>query len=59
MDIGIEYQTASIKAMRNMKINRLRQLVLWGYITQQQANGQYRQYLRGVFPIGKIPEIGK
>ena len=59
MNIGIKYQTASIKAMRNMKINRLRQLVSWGYIMQQQANEQYRQYLRGVFPIGKIPEIGK
>lgn len=59
MNIGIEYQTVGIKAMQNMKKNRLRQLVSWGYITQQRANEQYRQYLRGIIPVGKIPEIGK
>ncbi len=32
--------------MKAMKKNRLRQLVQWGYITQPQANEQYRQYLR-------------
>lgn len=28
------------------KRNRLRQLILWGYITQQQANQLWRDYLR-------------
>lgn len=47
-----------VNYLTTMKKNRLRQLVSWGYITQQQANEQYRQYLRGVISIGKIPEIG-
>ncbi len=32
--------------MKTMKRNRLRQLVLWEYITQQQANQLWRDYLR-------------
>jgi len=40
-----------------MKKNRLRQLVSWKYITQQQANQMYRDYLRGRIPMGKIPKI--
>ena len=32
--------------MKTMKRNRLRQLVSWGYISQQQANQQWRRYLR-------------
>ncbi len=32
--------------MKDMKRNRLRQLVQWGYMTQAQANQQWRQYLR-------------
>lgn len=44
--------------MKTMKRNRLRQLVQWGYITQPQANQMWRDYLRGVIPIGKVPKIG-
>ncbi len=29
-----------------MKRDRLRDLVLWGYITQAQANQMYREYLK-------------
>jgi len=29
-----------------MKKNRIRQLVIWGYVTQTQANQMYRDYLR-------------
>jgi len=32
--------------MKQYKKDRLRQLVLWGYITQTQANQMYRDYLR-------------
>ena len=32
--------------MKTMKRNRLRQLVSWGFMTQAQANEQWRQYLR-------------
>lgn len=32
--------------MKTLKRNRLRKLVSWGYITQQQANQMYRDYLR-------------
>lgn len=32
--------------MKTMKRNRLRKLVSWGYITQAQANEQWREYLR-------------
>ena len=45
--------------MKTQKKNRLRQLVLWEYITQQQANQMWRDYLRGIIPMGKIPKIGK
>ena len=43
--------------MKTMKRNRLRQLVSWGYITQPEANQLWRDYLRGVIPVGKIPKI--
>jgi len=32
--------------MKTLKKNRLRQLVLWGYVTQKQANELWREYLR-------------
>ena len=32
--------------MKDMKRNRLRQLVSWGYITQPQANQMWRDYLQ-------------
>ena len=32
--------------MKTLKRNRLKQLVSWGYITQQQANRQWQDYLR-------------
>jgi len=32
--------------MKTYKKNRLRKLVSWGYITQQQANQMWRDYLR-------------
>jgi len=43
--------------MKQYKKNRLRQLVAWGHITQQQANQMYRDYLRGRIPMGEIPKI--
>ena len=43
--------------MKAMKKNRLRLLVAQGNITQQQANELWRDYLCGVIPIGKIPQI--
>jgi len=43
-----------------MKRNRLRQLVQWGYITQPQANQLWREYLRGVIPtVKQLPKMGK
>lgn len=44
--------------MKSMKRNRLRQLVLWGHITQVQANRMWRDYLRGIILVGKVPRIG-
>ena len=32
--------------MLNMKKNRLRKLVQWGYVTQTEANEMYRKYIR-------------
>lgn len=32
--------------MKAMKRNRLRQLVLWGYISQSEANQLWREYLQ-------------
>ena len=32
--------------MKTLKKNRLRQLVVWGYVTQKQANELWREYLR-------------
>jgi len=29
-----------------MKKSRIRKLVIWGYVTQAQANKMYRDYLR-------------
>lgn len=54
MDIGIEYQVAGNKALRAMKKDRLRDLVAWGYITQAQANEQYRQYLRLFRQVNRV-----
>lgn len=45
--------------MKAMKKNRLRMLVAQSSITQQQANQLWRDYLRGVIPVGKIPQVGK
>lgn len=44
--------------MKTMKKNRLRMLVRQGSITQPQANQMWRDYLRNVIPVGKIPKIG-
>ncbi|MCK5615788.1 hypothetical protein KAR91_78720 [Candidatus Pacearchaeota archaeon] len=45
--------------MKNLKKNRLRQLVSWGYITQPQANQLWREYLRGVIPtVKRLPKVG-
>ena len=32
--------------MKTLKRNRLRKLVLWGYISQPEANQQWREYLQ-------------
>lgn len=45
--------------MREMKKKRLRQLVAWGHITQEQANQLYRNFLWGIIPAGEIPTLGK
>jgi len=36
--------------MKQYKKDRLRKLIVWGYITQSQANQMYRDYLRGIIP---------